>query len=166
MQELITRFQTDQVALVQLILFLAVFIIAIVNTVRLSKVKKKVGVLTHNHDGLNIEDLINKYYDEIDKVKKTQEEIVERQSNNSATLARSITKVGMVRFNPFGEVGGDQSFAIALLDDQNNGIVISSLYGRANSRFYGKPIANGCSSYSLSDEEEEAIKKAMQKQAS
>ena len=74
---------------------------------------------------------------------------------------KTLQKVGMVRFNPFKEMGGEQSFVIALLDADNNGFVISSLYGQESSRVYAKPIANGKSSYSLSKEEEKAVTKAM-----
>ncbi len=68
-----------------------------------------------------------------------------------------LQKVGMVRFNPFSEVGSDQSFSIALLDGQDDGIVITSLYTREENRVYGKPIKGGISEYSLSNEEKEAI---------
>ena len=73
----------------------------------------------------------------------------------------SFQKIGMVRFNPFKEIGGDQSFSIALLDGNNNGIVITSLYTREGNRVYGKSIKGGLSEYSLSNEEKEAIKKAI-----
>ncbi len=72
----------------------------------------------------------------------------------------SVQKVGVVRFNPFSEVGGDQSFSIALLDSNNDGLVITSLYSREGNRVYGKPIKNGLSGYTLSKEEKEAINKA------
>jgi len=72
----------------------------------------------------------------------------------------SIQKVGIVRFNPFSEVGGDQSFSLALLDGHNNGVVITSLYTRENNRIYGKPVAGGESEYVLSKEEKSAIEKA------
>ncbi|MFH0791651.1 MAG: DUF4446 family protein [bacterium] len=72
----------------------------------------------------------------------------------------SIQKVGIVRFNPFPEIGGDQSFSLALLDEDKNGIVITSLYSRDNNRIYGKPIIDGQSSYQLSEEEKEAIESA------
>ncbi len=66
----------------------------------------------------------------------------------------------MVRFNPFKEIGGDQSFSIALLDSNNDGIVITSLYGREGNRVFGKPIKNGKSRYLLSGEEKKAIEQA------
>ena len=72
----------------------------------------------------------------------------------------SVQKVGIVRFNPFREVGGNQSFSIALLDGNDNGIVITSLYTREGNRVYGKPIKQGQSEYLLSEEEKKAIEKA------
>ncbi|MBI3458671.1 DUF4446 family protein [Candidatus Azambacteria bacterium] len=67
----------------------------------------------------------------------------------------------MIRFNPFKEVGSDQSFSLAILDAHNNGIVISSLFSRDNNRVYGKAVKNGTSKYELLEEEKEVIKKAM-----
>jgi hypothetical protein len=75
----------------------------------------------------------------------------------------SIQKIGIVRYNPFSEVGGDQSFSIALLDGNNNGSVITSLYTREGNRVYGKPIKNSSSVYPLSEEEKKAIEKAISK---
>jgi hypothetical protein len=72
----------------------------------------------------------------------------------------SVQKVGIVRYNPFKEVGGDQSFSVALLDGNDNGVVITSLYTREGNRVYGKPIKNSQSEYLLSAEEKEAIEKA------
>jgi hypothetical protein len=74
---------------------------------------------------------------------------------------RTIQKVGVVRYNPFADAGGDQSFAIALLDSLGNGIVVSSLHSRAETRVFAKPVQSGRSRYPLSDEEQEAIRKAL-----
>jgi hypothetical protein len=74
---------------------------------------------------------------------------------------KHIQRIGIVRFNPFSGVGGDQSFSIALLDGDNNGITITSLYGKEGNRVYAKPIEGGKSQYQLSDEEQEAIRRAM-----
>jgi hypothetical protein len=72
----------------------------------------------------------------------------------------SIQKVGVVRFNPFSEVGGDQSFSAALLDGKDDGLVITSFYTREGNRVYGKPIKRGKSPYALSQEELKAIEAA------
>jgi len=69
----------------------------------------------------------------------------------------NMQKIGMVRFNPFGGIGGDQSFSVAILDGNNSGIVITSLYNREENRVYGKPIKDGRSEYLLSEEEKKAI---------
>lgn len=74
----------------------------------------------------------------------------------------AVQKVGVIRFNPFGDVGGDQSFAVALLDSDDNGVVLSSLFAREGARVYAKPIVKGQSKHHLSREEEEAIRRALQ----
>jgi len=71
-----------------------------------------------------------------------------------------IQKVGVVRFNPFGDTGGNQSFAAALLDGQESGIVILSLHGREGTRVYIKSVTNGKSPHDLSREEKQAITQA------
>jgi len=75
-------------------------------------------------------------------------------------LPRSIQAVGLVRFQAFSDYGGDQSFALALADSQGDGAVISSVFARDGTRVYAKPLQGWDSTYSLSFEEEEAIKQA------
>ena len=74
---------------------------------------------------------------------------------------RTIQKVGVIRYNPFSDTGGDQSFAIALLDSLGNGVVLSSLHSRTDTRVFAKPVQSGRSKFQLSDEEQDAIKKAL-----
>jgi len=93
-------------------------------------------------------------------LEKNFEKISEELENLKKESKFNIQKIGIVRFNPFKEIGGDQSFSIALLDGNDSGIVITSLYSREGNRVYGKPIKNGQSEYLLSVEEKEAIEKA------
>ncbi len=73
-----------------------------------------------------------------------------------------VSKVGLIRFNPFGDTGGNQSFALALLDERGDGVVLSSLHGRDRTRSYAKPVKNGKpGDFELSEEEVLAVKKAM-----
>ena len=74
---------------------------------------------------------------------------------------RTIQKVAVIRYNPFSDTGGDQSFAIALLDSLGNGVVLSSLHSRTDTRVFAKAVQSGRSKYQLSDEEQDAIKKAL-----
>ena len=91
-----------------------------------------------------------------ERLKKTDKKLQILEKNSKFFLQ----KVGIIRFNPFPEVGSNQSFSIALFDNNNDGVVITSLYSREENRVYGKPIKNGISEYSLSKEEIKAIEKA------
>lgn len=74
---------------------------------------------------------------------------------------RSVQKIGFLRFNPFSETGGDNSFALTLLDRNNNGVIISSLYTREGVRVYAKSIEAGTPKYPLSKEEEASLEQAL-----
>ena len=78
-------------------------------------------------------------------------------------LKKAITRISVVRFDAFEDVGSDLSYCVAMLDSNNNGIVISGIFGREDSRTYVKPIVDGESSYKLTQEEERALKDAMNK---
>ena len=82
-----------------------------------------------------------------------------RELESSTRLA--LRRVGVVRFNPFQDSGGDQSFAIALLDQSGTGLIISSLHGRAETRIFAKQVSEGRSAHALSDEEQQAIRAAL-----
>lgn len=74
-----------------------------------------------------------------------------------------IQKIGLLRFNPFKDTGGDQSFILALLDGENTGVVISGLYSRSGTRWYAKRISQGKGvEHELSEEEVKAVKEAKQ----
>lgn len=98
---------------------------------------------------------------DLKKVLKQFEELKKEVEKISQSSKASIQKVGIVRYNPFSEVGGDQSFSIALLDGNNDGVVVTSLYSREGNRVYGKPVKSRISEYSLSNEEKKAIEKAI-----
>lgn len=84
-----------------------------------------------------------------------------KHREQSSNLSSCIQRIGIVRFNAFEDVGGEQSFAMALLDADNNGVVISSLYGRHDSRLYAKSVTGGRGERALSEEEQSAINKAL-----
>jgi len=100
------------------------------------------------------------YLEEIRVTTERAKELADRSEEVARRQERTIQKVGVVRFNAFPDVGGDQSFAIALLDSHGDGVVISSLQGRTENRVYGKPLKRWDSTYALSDEEKQAIAKA------
>lgn len=85
---------------------------------------------------------------------------LKESEEQSVRVKNAIQKIGLVRFNPFGDTGGDQSFALCLLDGRDSGIVILSLHLREGTRVYVKRIKEGKSRYELSKEEKQAIDEA------
>jgi len=104
-------------------------------------------------------EFLARFLDLEEKHKELSEELKKIEKENLS----NFQKIGVVRFNPFKEVGSDQSFSIAILDGNDSGVVITSLYTRDENRVYGKPIKAGVSEYNLSDEEKKAIEKAKNK---
>lgn len=95
------------------------------------------------------------------KVSARLDEISMRQDEQQEALKQSLSNLGIVRYNAFADIGGEQSFAVALLDSNRNGVVLSSVYGRQDSRVYAKAISNGQAERQLSDEEQQALAKAL-----
>lgn len=104
----------------------------------------------------NLKELLGQFKE----LEKSFADVLKEVENLKRQSQFHIQKAGIVRFNPFSEVGGDQSFSVAILDATDSGIVITSLYTRDGNRVYGKPIKNGDSEYTLSAEEKQAIAKA------
>ena len=111
----------------------------------------------------DLEDILRVVAKELQELHNSREEIEKYLESVERRLRRSVQYAGIVRFNPFQDAGGDQSFSIALMDEKKNGIVVSSLYGRENSRIYAKPLENASSKYQLAKEELQAIEEALKK---
>ena len=111
----------------------------------------------------DLEEVLRAVAKELQELDASREEIEKYLETVEKRLRRAVQHVGIVRFNPFEDAGGDQSFAIAVLDESKNGIVISSLYGRGMSRIYAKPLEKAAPRYQLSEEEKRAIAEALKK---
>lgn len=96
--------------------------------------------------------------DYIDKLEKRIIELEERISNHEERSNSFFEKFELIRYNPFNEVGGDQSFSLAVLNNEDNGFVFTSIYTKDGNRLYAKPIKKGASVYQLSEEEEKIVK--------
>lgn len=124
------------------------------------QLKKKFKLLFNGQRASNLEGVI---FEQIKRLRLAEKNIIalKRFDQYLEKMAlSSIQKVGVIRFNPFRDTGGDQSFSIAILDANDNGLVLSSLFTREGTRIYTKPLQNGQSKYPLSKEEMEAIKRA------
>ena len=138
------------------ILFLLVF----ASLLYAFKQKKRLDIFFQRGEK-DLEKVLTEQIKNTEKIENNLKEISEQISKLETISQKSLQKIGIIRFNPFKEVGGDQSFAIALLDLNNNGFVITSHYSRESSRVYNKEVKNGKSKYSLSNEEKKAIEKAI-----
>lgn len=108
----------------------------------------------------NLEALLKDLISKSEKEEKEIQDILNRISKLENIAEISLQKVGVVRYNPFQDSGGNQSFSIALLDKNDSGFVITSLHMREQTRIFAKPIKQGKSSYPLSGEENKALEQA------
>lgn len=148
-------------ALSAMVLSLVTVIISIVLVVRQRKLLNRYKLILNGPNGPDLEQLLLAQDQSLNGLKNDLGRLQQQVTNMAAAAQLHIQKTAIVRFNAFPDTGSDLSFAIALMDANNNGFVLSSLYGRSESRTYAKPIQNGKSTYQLSDEEKEAISKAM-----
>ena len=112
-------------------------------------------------EGLGLDELLDRQFGRLDTISERVEALNRLHRELETLSQKSIQKVGVIRFNPFADTGGDQSFAVALLDAAGNGVVLSSLHGRADTRIFAKPVQAGRSKHALSDEEQDAIRRAL-----
>lgn len=166
MQDILTQPSFLIAALISLILGEGVLCFLVIRLFHTSKlITTKQDALFQGNKAKSLEEVIMKQSDDMTTMDKEIQELFEISNKIHRLALRSIHKVGVVRFNPFKEVGSNQSFAIALLDSKNSGTIISSLHTREGSRVYAKPIENGDSKlFPLTDEERQAIILAQQQQ--
>lgn len=117
---------------------------------------KKVG------KGDDLEENLKVYINKVEKVEKENKEIEDYCDSLNKEIAKTIKKVGIVRYNAFKDTGSDLSFALALLNENNDGVVLNGIYSREMSNIYAKPIKDGKSKYTISEQEQEAIDKAIE----
>lgn len=158
---------TELLALIAVI-FLAVMCavtitLLIVTLCKLKKLRRRVDTLTRGKDTESMEDVILNFFERIESLENeennTKSDIKEIKEN----LKITYQKTGLVKYDAFREMSGALSYSLALLDKENNGVLISSMYSREGCYTYAKDIVNGKSKLNLSEEEAEALKQAVAK---
>jgi uncharacterized protein DUF4446 len=150
---------TALIALAAVVLVLAVWVVWLQRSDAL--LRRRLRRLFGEGEGVGLDELLDRQFRRLDTVAERVEALNRLHHELEALSQQSIQKVGVIRFNPFADTGGDQSFAVALLDAAGNGVVVSSLHGRADTRIFAKQVQAGRSKHALSDEEQEAIRKAL-----
>ncbi|MFA5523826.1 MAG: DUF4446 family protein [Tissierellales bacterium] len=161
--EIILNFFTEyiiEIVIVMSLINILLFLLYITSRVKISRITKKYNRLV---DGSTSHSLEGMLFEHIDKIRESKEQLADLKKyceNIDDRLQLCLQKIGFIRYNAFNDMGSDLSFSIALLDDMLNGFVITSIYGRNESKSYAKPIMKGDSSYPLSVEEMQALDRA------
>lgn len=144
------------------VLVLILIVIITVNAVKMNKLKKRFEKFMSKED-VNLEELLVQYTKKLNVLLQNEEEMQTSIEHMEKVIKDCIQKVGVVRYQAIQNMGADLSYTIALLNENDDGVVLNGIYGRDGCYTYAKPIKEGKSSYNLSEEEEQAIEKAIKK---
>lgn len=152
--------QTLIAAIAGAVAVLALGVAATANN-RLTHLRRSMAILQGKNDAKTLLEVISDNVQRVAGFEKALRTQAKRQEELFALLGRSARNLGVVRYDAFDDMGGKMSFSAALLDDHGNGLVITSINARAESRAYAKPIKGGGSEHNLSVEEQRAIANAL-----
>ena len=144
--------------LAAVVALLLIWILAL--QVKLGRAVRRYDRVTRGVDGGTLQQILEKEIWRIQEATEKADALETRYLDLAAGLRRCVQRIGVVRFNPFQDTGGNQSFSIALLDAKGDGVVLTGMYGRNDTRFYAKPVQANGSKHDLSPEEQQAIQMA------
>ena len=145
------------------VLMIFVIVVLIFSRIELTRLKEKYDALIEYLGNGESRDILSECAEIIRNLEYENRVQEKELAEVFSILSSCVQKVSIVRYNAFDNVGSDLSYSIALLDNEDNGIILSSLYGRESSTTYAKPVSQGSSKYVLTDEEREAISSARKK---
>ena len=149
---------------IMMIISICSLIIALISIYFSLKTKKRYEKLAIKlGNGQNIVDILKDYINKVNDLDKKDDQIIEYCNKINEEINKNIKKVGLIKYNLYNTTKNDLSFALALLDNENNGIIINSIYGVDYSNIYCKLIVEGKSKDRLSAEENEALNIAKNK---
>jgi len=141
---------------------LLLIVLYIYNLIKLRKINnnynkfmKKIG------NGNNIDEMLKKYISRVEEVDERNEDIIKYCKRLDNEISLCFKKIGIVRYSAFKDTGSDLSFALALLNDNNDGVLLNGIYSREMSNIYAKQIQSGKTNSKLSDEERQALEIAL-----
>ena len=152
------------------VLILAILVVALLSTtiialVKVSSLTKKYNAFMKGSDGITLESTILNQFKEIDILKEESKFTSEKLNIACETLVTAYQKIGIVKYDAFKEMGGKLSFSLCLLDDENNGFVLTSMHTREGCYTYVKEIIKGESFVILATEERKALEEAKNKRS-
>jgi hypothetical protein len=144
----------------EMVFFVLIGIVILLGAIWIFKTEKRLERFFLGKKAKDLEDTIISLEEDIAKLKEAKISTEKEVNVINAKLKESIRGLETVRFNPFPDQGSNQSFAIGMLNEQGDGVVMSSLYSRERMSIFAKPIKGGKSEYELTNEEKEVLKKA------
>ena len=148
----------DQLLNTQNIAIAVISIIVILLAIQNIILQRRFKRIFTDKDNNSLEGVISNQVKKIIFLETETEKIMDDIKNIRENSQKMIQKANIKRYNPFKEIGSDQSFTISLLDGNNNGLLVTGLHSRDGVRVYAKPIEKGSSRYKLSDEEQEILR--------
>jgi hypothetical protein len=136
------------------------FVLAIIAVWQTLSLRRRFAASLGTADGQSLEQTLADHLARVNTVDTKLEGLTGEYHRLADMTGLASQKISVVRFNPFGDTGGDQSFALAVLDSHNSGYILTSIHGREGTRVYVKPIDYGKSKYTLSAEEQQALAQA------
>ena len=155
--------RSDNVALALLVLtvFLVFsFVGLLILSAQIRRINQRLARLTRGMDGANLEETLAAHLESVAQATRRMEILEQAVGILQAKIPLCLQKTGLIRYDAFEDVGGAQSFSLALLDANGDGVVVTGVYGRNESRVYSKSVQNGRASHALSQEEEQALRQA------
>lgn len=145
-----------------LIINLILLILYMLNIVKLNKLRKNYSDFMRKvGKGDNIDEMLKEYIEKVENIDKENKEIEKYCELLKNKVEGCIYKIGLVRYNAYKDTGSNLSFALAMLNEKNDGVVLNGIYSRDSSNIYCKTVKNGVSEYAISSEEKEAIEQAI-----
>ena len=164
MNHMVEFMRTDTFLWIILLINIILLILYITNVIYMKKTKKEYyNFIQKLGNGNNIEDILKHQLSKLEELDSKNQELYAFCKDINQNMKKCIQKVGIIRYSAFKDVGSDLSFAVALLDEENSGIVFNGVYSSEASNIYSKPIIKGESKYRITEEEKQAIQIAMQK---
>ena len=147
-----------------IIIIILLFIMVVVLFKAVGKVESKYRKLMKGTSSKNLEEMLLERINSIEETKKKAEQALNECDRLEVKIKECIQKVAIMRYKAFEDVGSDLSFSIAMLDEKNDGVILTGIYGRQESTTYAKPIDKGISRYDLSEEELYVLSEASNKE--
>lgn len=153
-----------EIFIVSILVLIVIFIITfIIMAARYTKLRRSYMGMLKGTNVPDFEKVMMQVHEEISKLQSNQSHHGQDIKNIQSSITKLKSNIGMHRYNAYNQQGSDLSFSLAIVDDYQNGIVLTGLHSREDSYIYAKPLEKGNSTYALSPEEKQAIHQAVNK---